>query len=107
MFRHFIIAALLLASTGTAEEKVYLDYEELDCSSHDAFYIHQGNNVWEKTDTILRDEHGTFTFDVNLNRGRQNPNQAAAQQYWKCPYCYKYWPKGEPCGNKDCPSRYL
>lgn len=106
MIKKLMFILALCASTIGAEEKIYLDYDEVDCSSHDAFYIHQGNNVWEKTDTILRDEQGTFTFDVNLNRSRERPN-VVAQQYWKCPYCYQYWPRGEPCKNKDCPSRYL
>jgi hypothetical protein len=110
MIKHIIIALLLFASSTMATEKVYLDYDELDCSSHDAFYVHQGNNVWVKTDTILRDKNGTFTFEANISQ--QQPCSSVSHtlqmspQYWKCPYCYMYWPRGTPCQNSNCPSRY-
>jgi hypothetical protein len=105
MIKKTVLMLVFLTSSLVAEEKIYLDYDEVDCSSHDAFYIHQGENIWLKANSIFRDNCGTFTFESNMNKIGENAQMA--QQYWKCPYCNRYWPKGEPCGNKDCPSRYL
>jgi len=104
MFKKIILTIALLASSLSASERIYIDCDEMDCSKHDTFFIHKGNNMWVQTDTVYRDQTGTYTFEANISRGKHDKQMV--DQYWKCPYCYSYWPRGTPCKNPDCPSRY-
>ena len=104
MIRKLLLVLTVMCASVSASEKIYIDEDEMDYSKHDTFFIHQGNNTWIRTDTIHRDKTGCYTFEVNINRGKYDKQMV--EQYWKCPYCYNYWPKGTPCKNPDCPSRY-
>jgi hypothetical protein len=85
-----------------ANEKIYIDSNELD-SSENNFKIHVGHNMWLETETVHRDSTGLYTFENNIVRSLKN---AEYQRQWKCPYCHAYWPEGIRCQNPKCPSKY-
>lgn len=97
-----IILAALLCSSSLAyavkpaidSEKYYFTIDELCCTCFDSFYIHIGENNWEKTDTIHRDNGGMYYYE-----GKDSKE-------WKCPYCLMFFKLGKPCENKQCPSTY-
>ncbi len=86
------------------EDKFYIDCDELN-TSHDAFHIHLGHNIWVQTSAVYKDDQGFYALESNISRlgGKYNNEY---ERKWKCPYCHYYWPIGRPCGNKDCPSRF-
>ena len=87
-------------------EKMYINDDEFSTKTEgDAFHIHIGNNVWLVTNTVHRDSTGLFAYECNLSRAMGSVKLDYVKQ-WKCPYCYHYWPIGQACGNKDCPSKY-
>lgn len=87
-------------------EKMYINDDEFSTKTEgDAFHIHIGNNVWLVTNTVHRDSTGLFAYECNLSRSMSGVKLEYVKQ-WKCPYCYHYWPIGQACGNKDCPSKY-
>lgn len=104
MIKEMILTLILATSCLSGSERIYIDCEEMDCSTHDSFFIHKGNNLWVQTNTVYRDKTGTYTFDSHITRGKYD--KQTVEQYWKCPYCYNYWPRGTPCQNPNCPSRY-
>lgn len=81
--------------------RIYIDSEEME-TNEDRFRIHLGQNVWIEANAMYRDESGMYTLDANVLRGLTNQYE----KKWKCPYCYRYWPIGRACENKDCPSRF-
>jgi len=87
------------------EDKMYIDEEEMK-SNEDAFHIHLGGNVWIQTNSVNKDKKGLYTYRAAIARSMNGGKIAAYEKKWKCPYCYSYWPIGQPCGNKDCPSKY-
>lgn len=87
-----------------ADDKMYVDEDEMK-SSHDAFHIHLGHNVWIQTNQLHRDKRGLFTYRASIAKSMKNASYGYEKK-WKCPYCYNYWPIGTPCQNKDCPSKY-
>lgn len=93
-----------LISQQQEEDKMYIDDEEMK-STPDSFHVHLGNNVWVRTNTVHRDKHGLFTYKACIAKSMLGAKYGY-EKSWKCPYCYKYWPIGTPCQNKDCPSRY-
>ena len=99
------ICALTFSSTSalTLPDRLYIDTNEMDMST-DKIYIHLGENVWIESTAIYRDEEGIFTLNQNVVRSKGLKSEY--ERKWKCPYCYKYWPVGTPCKNKDCPSKY-
>jgi len=115
MLKRIISALLLLmtvissVSAFTMPDKIYVDSKEMD-TTQDRFRIHLGHNVWVEANTMYRDESGMFTLESNLIRGMGNgiakDVKGEYERTWKCPYCYKYWPVGQACQNKDCPSKY-
>ncbi len=101
-----ILATLLAISTlSFASDKIYIDEENFK-SNGDAFYIHQGGNVWIHTDTVHRDSSGLYTFDSHIVRSMRCKAVGGYEKKWRCPYCYSYWPVGTKCQNADCPSKY-
>lgn len=102
-----ILSVFLLGSLLHADEKIYIDGNELN-TTQDIFRVHIGHNVWIETSTVHRDKSGLFTFDSCISRSATSAGsyRAGYEKSWKCPYCYHYWPIGTPCQNKDCPSRY-
>lgn len=96
--------ALLSCTSLTAADRIYIDETEMN-SFHNAFHIHQGNNVWIQTSTVHRDETGLYTMESNISRIIRN-TKAEYQKTWKCPYCYHHWPIGTSCQNASCPSKY-
>lgn len=96
------VAMIGFIASGVANEKMYVDETEIKTDGC-AFRIHLGHNVWVKTNTMHKDITGLYTFEDNISL---DPISIAHEKEWKCPYCYRYWPIGKPCGNKDCPSRY-
>lgn len=99
----FIICFMLFISSLSATDKLYLDKQDMD-TSQDQFYIHVGNNEWIQSTALYSDETGMYTLDCHIIKSLGNKKSYASS--WKCPYCYRYWPIGKSCENKDCPSRY-
>lgn len=83
-------------------DKMYIDEDEMK-SQDDAFYVHLGNNSWISTSSVSKDASGLFTYRACITK---SINQKAYEKKWKCPYCFKMWPEGQPCGNAACPSKY-
>lgn len=101
--------SLCLVSFGIhADEKVYIDNDDLNTTAQDTFRIHIGHNVWIEANAVYRDKTGLFTFESNISRSAMCGKgvYAGYEKTWKCPYCYHYWPIGKPCQNPDCPSKY-
>ncbi len=103
------LVMLSIASSGylsacALSERLYIDEQEFTFSD-DCFHIHIGENVWLETDTVHRDGSGLYTLESDIFRSPSNINMEYERK-WKCPYCNKYWPIGQACGNKDCPSKY-
>jgi hypothetical protein len=97
----FIIFGLLsILSFCSASQKIYIDENELNIVE-DAFYMHQGDNVWFKTHTLHRDMSGLFTYENSIVR----TSQLEYQRQWKCPYCNRYYAEGKPCTYDKCPSK--
>lgn len=71
-------------------DKFYFTQEELCCTCFDSFFIHLGENVWEKTGTIHRDNGGMYYYE------------SKEAKEWKCPYCLMFFKVGTPCQNKQC-----
>lgn len=89
-----------------ATEKFYIDEKEL-CFEKDTFHIHIGENVWIQTNTLHKDETGTFVYDYDLLKILdQETEMLEYQKTWKCPYCYNYWPLRISCQKIDCSSKY-
>lgn len=104
-----ILSLLCLVSLSAinVHEKMYIDNDEFNTHTKgDSFHIHVGNNIWFMTNTVHRDDTGMFAYECNLIKSIGKGYQMEYERKWKCPYCYSYWPIGNPCGNKDCPSRY-
>lgn len=104
------ICAFLNASSAFAfdeamvssKERYYIDEEEYSTKGN-AFYIHTGGNVWIMTNSLHRDKTGLFTYTCDIIReGQKN----LEERRWGCPYCHEYWPMGQKCDNKDCPSLF-
>lgn len=83
-----------------ADEKIYIDCNEVDMSSG-VIYIHTGNNIWLSVGAIHRSCHGLFVCESEIS-----VNRSGYEKSWKCPYCHQYWPIGKPCANSSCPSKY-
>lgn len=105
MLKHILMIFLLLSSVSFADDKMYLDEEQIK-TTVDKFYIHQGGNVWIHTPTIHRDKHGLFTFESDLGRIKDGFNVWGYEKTWRCPYCNQHWPIGQKCQNSSCPSKY-
>lgn len=106
IFNTLCLIFILFCSTAAAiEEKIYLNEDEIK-NSHDSFYIHQGHNVWLQTSTLHRDQTGLYTFSSNLCSHFIPGGKTEYIKTWRCPYCHHYWPIGQKCQNKDCPSKY-
>ena len=113
----FLTAAILCGSfcfsaeSTSFDERIYIDDEEF-CCEQDCFWIHEGNNVWVRTDTVHRDHTGLFTHECSIARfvDKTTPKpihqKPTYEKSWKCPYCYTYWPIGKACENANCPSKY-
>jgi hypothetical protein len=101
MLKKFILLSFLCISALSAEEKIYVDNSELK-SSNAAFLIHQGNNQWIEASTVHRDITGLYIYKSYISINASSNYKKS----WKCPYCYMYWPIGQKCGNRDCPSKY-
>lgn len=111
MIKKIMLALTLFTAVSFSSEatemsikhkKIYIDDSEFKAQvDADAFHIHIGDNLWLVTNTVHRDASGLFTFEDDLLRVGMD-----FEKKWKCPYCYKYWPEGKPCGNKECPSKY-
>lgn len=96
-----VIAALLSFSSmvyavkpAIDSDKFYFTQEELLCTYFDSFFIHIGENVWEKTGTIYRDSGGMYYYEDRNSR------------QWRCPYCLMFFKIGTACKNEECPSQY-
>lgn len=87
------------------DEKIYIDETEMT-ATEEAFYLHQGDNIWFCTHTVHKDKMGTYTHRSAISCTDGSNIVTDYQKTWKCPYCYRYYPVGKPCDNKDCPSRY-
>lgn len=115
----FIVATCAIVSTTQCEavflqktdktqcitkesERVYFDPDDFPMGE-ETFHIHTGGNEWIQTSTVHRDVTGFFTYTADIYC---IPGSLAYQKQWKCPYCNRYWPIGQPCGNAECPSRY-
>jgi len=100
--------SLINADSFFDKDKLYIDVDSFKANTEgDEFYIHVGNNVWLVTHTINRDASGMFAYECNLSKSTVIPGyKSEYEKMWKCPYCYKYWPLGKPCGNPDCPSKF-
>ncbi len=99
--KKIVLAALLSFSSMSYAAKPCLEYEkwyftqdELCCNYFDSFYIHLGENVWEKTRTIHRDAGGMYYLE------------SGESKEWRCPYCMMFFKVGKPCENEQCPSSY-
>ncbi len=83
-------------------ERIYFDCDELPMGE-ESFHIKVGEFEWIESSIIHRDMTGFFAYSFDV---LTDPVTMAYQKQWKCPYCNRYWPIGEACGNADCPSRY-
>jgi hypothetical protein len=103
--KKLVLLCLMFTAPLFGDVKLYIDEDDIDkCSHSDHFFIHLGSNEWMCTDIINHDALGVFVYDHHIKRIAKN--SCEFQVKWKCPYCYQYWPKGQPCQNKDCPSKY-
>lgn len=123
IFSRYIILFLVVCSTGlfacpfpgellqtgrvlrhidSRPDRIYFDPDDFPMGE-ESFHIHVGGNEWIQTTTVHRDITGFFTYSADVYCV---PGSIAYQKQWKCPYCNRYWPIGQPCGNADCPSRY-
>ena len=97
----------LSAAAFHVQDKLYIDADSFKSNTKgDEFYVHVGNNVWLVTHTINRDASGMFAYESSLSKSMTGGMKMEYERKWKCPYCYCYWPIGQSCGNKDCPSKY-
>jgi len=92
----------VLKHAGDKPERIYFDPDDFPIGE-ESFHIHVGENIWIETTTVHRDVTGFFTYSADIFCV---PGSMAYQKQWKCPYCNRYWPMGQPCGNADCPSRF-
>jgi hypothetical protein len=99
-------ALMLFGTTVYAEDRLYVDSQDLDMV-YEAFHIRLKDNVWIETNTIHRDETGLYANESDIVRvdGRRSANAEYVQK-WQCPYCFKFWPIGVRCQNAACPSKY-
>lgn len=105
MLKNLFLLFLLLSSACFADEKVYLNEDDIKTSC-DKFYLHEGGNVWLQTSTLHRDKQGLFTFESDLGRVKDGFDVYGYQKTWRCPYCNQHWPIGQKCQNSSCPSKY-
>jgi hypothetical protein len=87
-----------------ADDKMYINENEFSMHG-EAFHIHVGGNIWLTTNTVHRDETGLYTYECKIVRSLEG-DRAEYEKKWKCPYCHQWWSIGQPCQNKDCPSKY-
>lgn len=105
------VSFCISADISSYDERIYIDDEEL-CCEQNGFWIHEGNNVWVRTETVHRDCTGLFTHECSIARFVDNKTpkpdhkKPTYEKSWKCPYCYTYWPIGKSCENASCPSKY-
>ncbi len=86
-------------SDPTHQTKLYFNSNDLEISDN-VIHIQLANNLVE-TNVIRTDEQGLYFFENDIIRVT-----AGYVKKWKCPYCNRYWPVGEPCQNAECPSKY-
>src|SRR4051812_41815144 len=103
----YLLMALLFAGYSHAaafqtQDKIYIDSDSFKANTKgEEFYFHVGNNIWLVTHTIHRDGSGMFAYECELSKTVAGAKMDYERK-WKCPYCYTYWPVGNPCGNPDC-----
>ena len=97
----FLLALCLISNLAFASDRIYLDESEID-QCEDCFYIHTGGNIWLDSETLHRDITGLYISQKNLLKNAKSEYE----KRWKCPYCNMYWKVGQPCQNRECPSRY-
>ena len=98
MFRKLLMLCLLFTSTMIANEKMYLNEDDIK-TTHDKFYLHQGSNVCLQTSTLHRDNQGLFTFESDLGKVKDDFSVWGYEKTWRCPYCNQHWPIGKACQN--------
>lgn len=96
---------LVVTSVYGTTEKIYIDEQELDMECAE-IRIHIGDNTWIQTSTLHNDQYGIYTLENEIIQEKEITHKTY-QRTWKCPYCYRHWPIGEKCGNKECPSKYM
>src|ERR1700761_4129756 len=101
--KKFIVTFMMTFSSMFACEE--RPFEELE-SYYEQFHIHLGNNVWIEVNDVYKERVLQCVQGLYNLRSLEEIFYTAYEKKWKCPYCYQYWPLGQPCGNKDCPSKY-
>ena len=101
----FMVLSRAYGNEVFLEDRIYIDEQEMTAMD-DAFFIHMGDNTWIQTGAICKDKQGTYIYRSAIVCSENQRNVTDYEKTWKCPYCYRYYPVGKPCDNKDCPSRY-
>jgi hypothetical protein len=86
---------LIESSTIQYESKVYFDSSDLEITD-DVIYIHV-DDILIEANTIRIDQQGLHIFGNDIINCRMGKD-------WKCPYCNRWWPIGQKCQNRECPT---
>jgi hypothetical protein len=96
----FSPAILPAANVKSHSKKVYIDTNDLEVGDK-VIYIHFDDNIF-KTNVLRTDEQGFYVYEDDLMIARGTSSLIDTR--WRCPYCFKWWPKGERCQNPECPT---
>lgn len=79
------------------QAKLYFTSNDVEVSDN-VIYLHLDSHLIE-TNTIRTDQEGLYIFEHDIIS-----YEAASEKMWKCPYCWRWWPIGQRCGNPECPT---
>lgn len=79
------------------QAKLYFDSNNLEISAN-VIYIHLEDNLIA-TNVLRTDQQGLYIFETDITH-----YEMASEKKWRCPYCYHWWPIGQRCQNKNCPT---
>lgn len=78
-------------------EKVYINSNDVEIGQNGIYINHMKS--WLYSDVIRKDELGFFLLENEMQM-----LQNAREEYWKCPYCFRWWKIGEKCQEPQCPT---
>ena len=81
----------------TNQDKIRFDNADLEITD-DKIFLHVENQKIE-INAVRLDEKGFFLFEEDILA-----YNLIREKTWKCPYCFYYWPIGQKCQNKNCPT---
>jgi len=95
-----ILFFLMLGASVFGAQKMYIDSTKLDMQTNE-IYLDMGNNELMKVKNVHSNKKGIYILESEVEC-----NKKEWIKHWKCPYCHRNYPEGQPCTNTSCPSRY-